>query len=313
MAGDFAANLTTREPGQDAKQQTVRVNHPIDMAGDRVYLMGNGYAPTITVRNPAGDVVFREDVEFLPQDTNMTSLGVVKVPDGLARAGGPRRLLLPDRRDAALRRVHVGLPGPRQSAAHRRRLRRRSRHRRRHPAERLRTRHEQHDPAHRPRHRRRLAQARTRSDRRPAERPRHHHVRRQHRDGGSRNRQALRVAVDPPRHRCPVRAAVRRHRPARPARRAVRAAPTPLGEGRPDRRGRRDSRVRRSRPRRRPRDRRRRRRSAAHPRAVARRRRTADRGIRGASDATSAGPSTARASTAPAAYRSDQDDTHTPA
>ena len=36
----------------------MRVNHPIDMAGDRVYLMGNGYAPTITVRNPAGDVVF---------------------------------------------------------------------------------------------------------------------------------------------------------------------------------------------------------------------------------------------------------------
>ena len=88
MAGDFAANLTTREPGQDAKKQTVRVNHPIDMAGDRVYLMGNGYAPTITVRNPAGDVVFREDVEFLPQDTNMTSLGVVKVPDGLPEQMG---------------------------------------------------------------------------------------------------------------------------------------------------------------------------------------------------------------------------------
>ena len=66
----------------------MRVNHPIDMAGDRVYLMGNGYAPTITVRNPAGDVVFREDVEFLPQDTNMTSLGVVKVPDGLPEQMG---------------------------------------------------------------------------------------------------------------------------------------------------------------------------------------------------------------------------------
>lgn len=84
MAGDFAAHLTTREPGQDAVDKTVRVNHPIDMAGDRIYLMGNGYAPTITVRNPAGDVVFREDVEFLPRDANMTSLGVVKVPDGLA-------------------------------------------------------------------------------------------------------------------------------------------------------------------------------------------------------------------------------------
>ncbi|GAA3029429.1 cytochrome c biogenesis protein ResB [Microbacterium dextranolyticum] len=88
MAGSFAANLTTQEPGHDPEKKTIRVNHPVDMAGDRVYLMGNGYAPTITVRNPAGDVVFREDVAFLPQDTNMTSLGVVKVPDGLAEQVG---------------------------------------------------------------------------------------------------------------------------------------------------------------------------------------------------------------------------------
>lgn len=88
QAGDFAAHLTTREPGQDPQQQTVRVNHPADMAGDRVYLMGNGYAPSITVRNPAGDVVLREDVEFLPQGATMTSLGVVKIPDGLAQQVG---------------------------------------------------------------------------------------------------------------------------------------------------------------------------------------------------------------------------------
>ena len=92
MAGDFAANLTTREPGHDPEQKTVRVNHPLDMAGDRVYLMGNGYAPTITVRNPAGDVVFREDVEFLPQDANMTSQGVIKIADGLSENGAPTQL-----------------------------------------------------------------------------------------------------------------------------------------------------------------------------------------------------------------------------
>ena len=92
MAGDFAANLTTREPGHDPEQKTVRVNHPLDMAGDRVYLMGNGYAPTITVRNPAGDVVFREDVEFLPQDANMTSQGVIKIADGLSENCAPTQL-----------------------------------------------------------------------------------------------------------------------------------------------------------------------------------------------------------------------------
>ena len=32
---------------------------------------------------PTATVVFSESVPFLPQDTNMTSLGVIKVPDGL--------------------------------------------------------------------------------------------------------------------------------------------------------------------------------------------------------------------------------------
>lgn len=82
-AGDFAAHLTTEIAGQRAQTGEVRVNHPLTMAGDRIYLMGNGYAPTITIRNAAGDIVYSESVPFLPQDTNMTSLGVIKVPDGL--------------------------------------------------------------------------------------------------------------------------------------------------------------------------------------------------------------------------------------
>ncbi len=58
------------------------------MAGDRIYLMGNGYAPTITIRNSSGDIVYSESIPFLPQDTNMTSLGVIKVPDGLPKQLG---------------------------------------------------------------------------------------------------------------------------------------------------------------------------------------------------------------------------------
>lgn len=83
QAGDFVANLTTQFAGEEPATDEVRVNHPIEMAGDRIYLMGNGYAPTLTVRNADGDVVFSESVPFLPQDTNMTSLGVVKITDGL--------------------------------------------------------------------------------------------------------------------------------------------------------------------------------------------------------------------------------------
>lgn len=88
QAGDFIAHLTTQLAGQGAQSGEVRVNHPLEIAGDRVYLMGNGYAPHITIRNADGDVVYDESVPFLPQDANMTSLGVVKVPDGLPEQVG---------------------------------------------------------------------------------------------------------------------------------------------------------------------------------------------------------------------------------
>jgi cytochrome c biogenesis protein len=83
QAGDFIAHLTTQLAGEEPARGEVRVNHPLEMAGDRIYLMGNGYAPTITIRNADDVVVFSESVPFLPQDTNMTSLGVIKVPDGM--------------------------------------------------------------------------------------------------------------------------------------------------------------------------------------------------------------------------------------
>ncbi|OCG76038.1 cytochrome c biogenesis protein ResB [Microbacterium sediminis] len=84
QAGDFAARLTIRAPGDpDGRKDVVRVNHPIDVAGDRIYLLGNGYAPTITIRNAEGEVVYSESQPFLPQDGMMTSLGILKVPDGL--------------------------------------------------------------------------------------------------------------------------------------------------------------------------------------------------------------------------------------
>ena len=89
QAGNFAARLSVREPGEDElRAETVRVNFPISVGGDRIYLLGNGYAPTITVRNLAGDVIYQESQPFLPQDSAMTSLGVVKIADGLPEQAG---------------------------------------------------------------------------------------------------------------------------------------------------------------------------------------------------------------------------------
>jgi cytochrome c biogenesis protein len=82
QAGDFSANVTVKENGEE-RTGSIKVNEPLPVADDDIFLLGNGYAPTITVRNADGDVVFTNSVPFLPQDTNMTSLGVIKVTDGL--------------------------------------------------------------------------------------------------------------------------------------------------------------------------------------------------------------------------------------
>ena len=82
QAGSFVASVTT-QLGDDVQTGDVRVNYPLEVAGDRIYLLGNGYAPTITIRDAEGEIVYRDAQPFLPQDSLMTSLGVVKVPDGL--------------------------------------------------------------------------------------------------------------------------------------------------------------------------------------------------------------------------------------
>ncbi len=87
QAGDFSANVTVLENGEE-RSGAVKVNEPLGVADDNVFLLGNGYAPTITVRNADGDVVFTNSTPFLPQDNNMTSLGVIKIPDGLAEQVG---------------------------------------------------------------------------------------------------------------------------------------------------------------------------------------------------------------------------------
>ena len=83
---DFRANVTTTV---DAKQdqQLIRVNEPIALPNAKVYLTGNGFAPEIVVRDAQGNITFSGPVVFLPQDGNMTSLGVIKVPDAPKQFG----------------------------------------------------------------------------------------------------------------------------------------------------------------------------------------------------------------------------------
>ena len=92
---DYTANVTTYDEAGTPTKAVIKVNDPLRIGGNEIYLLGNGYAPSVTVRDPDGKVVFSEAVPFLPQDANLTSIGIVKVPDGLSTQLGMRAFFYP--------------------------------------------------------------------------------------------------------------------------------------------------------------------------------------------------------------------------
>jgi len=92
---DYRAEVTVTERGGEPRQEVLKVNDPLTVAGTQVYMLGNGYAPVITVRNAEGEVVFAQPTLFRPQDGNLTSIGVVKIPDGLDEQVGMRGFFYP--------------------------------------------------------------------------------------------------------------------------------------------------------------------------------------------------------------------------
>ncbi|WUH91598.1 cytochrome c biogenesis protein ResB [Streptomyces sp. NBC_00433] len=88
----FQANIHYYS-GTDGKpvQGKISINHPLSIGGEKVYLISHGYAPVVSIKDGKGNVV-REIVPFLPQDTAMTSPGVIKAPDTLGTDGKPDQL-----------------------------------------------------------------------------------------------------------------------------------------------------------------------------------------------------------------------------
>jgi cytochrome c biogenesis protein len=80
---DFLARLHyTETPGSPRRPYDLRVNHPLEVGGAKIYLLGHGYAPTFTVRDGNGEVAYEGAVPFLPmEEATYTSEGVIKVPD----------------------------------------------------------------------------------------------------------------------------------------------------------------------------------------------------------------------------------------
>ncbi|MGW6689589.1 cytochrome c biogenesis protein ResB [Streptomyces sp. NPDC054961] len=80
---EFKAYVTFTDGAHGSPQKReIQVNKPLEVDGSKVYLLGHGYAPVISVTDPSGKVIFKDAVPMLPQDANLTSTGAVKVTDG---------------------------------------------------------------------------------------------------------------------------------------------------------------------------------------------------------------------------------------
>jgi cytochrome c biogenesis protein len=77
---EFTAHITYR-PNVDAEPRTatVRVNHPLRLEGDRLYLINHGFAPRVTVRMPDGRTI-TDTQAFIPSDAStLLSEGAFKL------------------------------------------------------------------------------------------------------------------------------------------------------------------------------------------------------------------------------------------
>ena len=96
MPTEFSADVSYSEaPGQPEQTRKLEVNHPLELNGGSVFLVGHGYAPLVTVRDGHGDVAFKGPAIFLPQDGSFESFGVIKVPDAMPQQLGFEGLFLP--------------------------------------------------------------------------------------------------------------------------------------------------------------------------------------------------------------------------
>ncbi|MEV4556663.1 cytochrome c biogenesis protein ResB [Kitasatospora sp. NPDC049285] len=94
-AREFTAHIRywTGEDASKLKNAEIQVNHPLEIGGSKVFLIGHGYAPVVTVRNAKNEIVYRGPTPFLPRDANLTSPGVIKVNDYGADANGTKTQL----------------------------------------------------------------------------------------------------------------------------------------------------------------------------------------------------------------------------
>ncbi|MEN3121892.1 cytochrome c biogenesis protein ResB [Janibacter sp. LM] len=76
---DFEARVSVADADGTEYTDVVKVNHPLEMDDATVFLLGNGYAPVVTVKDADGEVLYEGPTPFLAQDGNYRSTGAIKV------------------------------------------------------------------------------------------------------------------------------------------------------------------------------------------------------------------------------------------
>jgi cytochrome c biogenesis protein len=93
----FAASLRYQaQPGGPMRHYDLQVNHPLNVDGAKVYLIGHGYAPQFRITDGHGHVALQQAVPFLPAGgSDFTSEGVIKAPDAQPQQLGFIGVFLP--------------------------------------------------------------------------------------------------------------------------------------------------------------------------------------------------------------------------
>ena len=109
---DFRATVSSKlSVDGESKTSVIRVNEPLALPGANVFLTGNGYAPVLTFRDADGNVSFSGPLIYLPQDSNYTSLGVIKLPDASPKQFGVLSFFYPTAAKLPTGAYTSGFPG----------------------------------------------------------------------------------------------------------------------------------------------------------------------------------------------------------
>ena len=85
---DYTLNVSLRTGDlTTTEKRVIKVNSPLAIGNTKIYLQANGYSPVVTVRDSKGNVALQGAVPFLPQDSNLRSIGAIKAPDADPQVG----------------------------------------------------------------------------------------------------------------------------------------------------------------------------------------------------------------------------------